>query len=117
MFPSIHRIRLTHGDGNVVEFDCRNDTSIASALDHAGYKGSVVCGNGGCGACVGNLVRGNVDYRQPVSMTKLNQCQTIDLPRPVFLCRAVPTTDVEIHVSDDLKRRSLTPMSDLLNKQ
>lgn len=116
MSSVVHRVKVTNQAGLLVEFDCRDDTSIASALSYTGYTSTVVCGNGGCGACVGNLVRGEVNYRQPVSMAKLNLSRTFDVPRPVFLCRASPATDVEIRITGDIKKRSATPMSDLLNK-
>jgi len=89
----------------------RQGETIFQALRRYGYALRAGCREGGCRACVLQLVSGEIEYRRPIADSVLSsedRSQNLCLP-----CRAVPLTDVSIQRPSDSPLRR-TPYADRL---
>ncbi|MDV7211119.1 2Fe-2S iron-sulfur cluster-binding protein [Azotobacter beijerinckii] len=85
-------------------FPAQPGETLLQAAYRYGLSYTVGCREGGCGACLLELVSGEVEYLKTVAQSVLSDQ---DRARGVCLpCRAVPITDVVIRLnpSDRLKR-------------
>jgi ferredoxin len=89
----------------------RRGETIFQALRRYGYALRAGCREGGCRACVLQLVSGEIEYRRPIADSVLS---SEDRSRNLCLpCRAVPRTDVSIQRPSDSPLRR-TPYADRL---
>jgi len=107
---------LVGEDGSVQQFACGADTTIDEAARSAGLNVRVVCRRGGCGACQAVLLSGRVEYREPVSVTKLHLAGD-DHSRCELLCRAIPVSDVTVRPILAWTKHNPHPWSDLIRKK
>lgn len=82
----------------------RPGETILAGLHRAGYTYRIGCRRGGCGICKAEVVDGEVPHRGAVADEALP-------PEPECLtCRAVPVSDVVIHLPDDARLRCVAPL-------
>ena len=82
--PSGHRIRVEPGE-----------TVLEAALRH-GFLVPYGCRSGACGACLGRLLEGKVDYDEtPLALEDLE-----DAGQQVALCMARPRSDLRLEVGE-----------------
>ena len=107
-----HAVTLIGQDGATEQFPCPSGKTIEEAARAAGCVVRVVCKRGGCGACRAVLVRGQVEYREPVSVTKLRSSPDAS-DGFELLCRAVPASDVTLRPALAWTKRTPHPWSAL----
>lgn len=89
----------------------RQGETIFEALRRYGYALRAGCREGGCRACILQLVSGEIEYQRPIAESVLS---SHDRSRNLCLpCRAVPLTDVSIQRPTDSPLRR-TPYADRL---
>lgn len=79
---------------NGVTIDCREDEAIADAALRQGVIVPVSCENGVCQICQGERISGELDFRNSLAESILEQ------DNQVLCCVAQPRTDVEIVMND-----------------
>lgn len=92
--------------GTDVEVVCRDDETILAAFQRSGFSYIIGCKRGGCGICKLDLIDGDVSYPTTVAETVL---PAADRATVVLSCRAVPVTDVTVHMPPDAKFKSISP--------
>lgn len=68
--------------------------SLLDLVEEEGIEVESSCRSGNCGMCVQRLVRGSVDYENPI------ECEIEE--GEVVLCVARPTSDIALELSEDL---------------
>ena len=114
--PRPHTVTLIGQDDATEQFPCPSGKTIEEAARAAGCIVRVVCKRGGCGACRAVLIRGQVEYREPVSITQLRSSPDAS-NRFELLCRAVPTSDVTLRPALAWTKRNPHPWSALTSKR
>jgi CDP-4-dehydro-6-deoxyglucose reductase len=99
-------------DGTDVVVTSLPGEPVLTALARHGYAHRTGCRRGGCGICKIELRSGEVDYPVRVADSVLTP---EDHEAGLCLsCRAVPVTDVVVHMHDDDKLRCVAPLLALL---
>jgi ferredoxin len=110
--PRPHTVTLIGQDDATEQFPCPSGKTIEEAARAAGCIVRVVCRRGGCGACRAVLVSGQVEYREPVSITKLRGSPEASNGFEL-LCRAIPASDVTLRPALAWTKRNPHPWSAL----
>jgi ferredoxin len=106
-------VTLISEHGETHQFPCRAGSTVDEAAHAAGLDLPVVCRRGGCGACLADLIEGQVQYTRPVSHAKLRTAPN-DENRCALMCRAIPVSDVALRPERGWTKRSRHPWSTLL---
>ena len=86
-------VRVTAADGE----------TLLRALARAGLRYRVGCKRGGCGICKVQLTLGEIRYERPIADTVLTDDERVE--GVCLSCRAVPLTNVVIHLQEDDRLR------------
>jgi ferredoxin len=79
--------------------------TVLAALARSGYAHRTGCRRGGCGICKMDFLDGEMRYALPVAETVLSSKERA--ARVCLSCRAIPLTDVVVHLRDGDRLRSL----------
>lgn len=79
------------------ELEVEDDESVLDAALRQGFALPYGCRNGGCGSCMGKLLRGEVDYgpKRPRALSEEDEAAG-----KALFCQAFPVTDLEIEVPE-----------------
>lgn len=82
----------------------RPGETILAGLHRAGYAYRTGCRRGGCGICRAEVADGEVAHQGAVAD------EALPADPACLTCRAVPVTDVVIHLPDDARLRCVAPL-------
>lgn len=92
----------------------RADETILEASRRYGISFRIGCREGGCGICKVKILAGEIKYKKTVSDSVISRIEQEN--GMCLLCRAIPTTDIEVNIASSVQMVR-SPFSDILSKK